>query len=74
VEVPDVPPAEPNAPAPLSGERLLLAECLGRYEDAGVPGLCEVLAAHPGEAPRLLQRVLLLAKLGLLPEPPAAPG
>ena len=57
-------PDETQAPS-------LLVECLRRYEDGGAEGLCSVLRLHPAEAPTLLHRVLLLAELGLLPEPPA---
>jgi hypothetical protein len=59
-------------PEPLSKDGVLLAECLLRYADEGVPGLCAVLTAHPARARRLLRRVLLLADLGLLPDPPGS--
>ena len=64
------PPAEATAddvPA-----RRLLVECLDGYEERGAEGLCSVLRRHPERAAVLLRRVLLLAELGLLPDPPAS--
>jgi len=49
----------------------LLVECLQHYEDGGPEGLCTVLRRHPGEAAALMRRLILLAELGLLPDPPA---
>lgn len=60
-------PTLPDAPPP---DVELLAECLSRLQDAGLPGLCVVLREHPAEARRLLRRLRLLAALGLLPDPP----
>ncbi len=51
----------------------LLAECLQRLEDEGAAGVAAVLRAHPDLARDLLRRLLLLAELGLLPDPPAEP-
>ena len=59
-----VAPDEAEAPS-------LLAECLRRYEDGGAEGLCSLLRQHPAEAPTLVGRMLLLAELGLLPDPPS---
>ena len=61
------PLAAPDAPSP---DVTLLAECLTRLQDAGLPGLCAVLREHPAEARRLLRRLRLLASLGLLPDAP----
>ena len=61
-----MPPVDPRAPAPTA----LLAECLAAFADEGSAGLADFLTAHPAQARRLLERVLLLAQLGLLPEPP----
>jgi hypothetical protein len=66
-DVPESPEPAPNEVPPAS----LLVECLRRYEDGGPEGLCSVLRGHPAAAPALLRRVLLLADLGLLPDPPA---
>ena len=65
--MPDSPASAPDEAQATS----LLVECLRRYEDGGAKGLCSVLRLHPGEAPALLHRVLLLAELGLLPDPPS---
>jgi hypothetical protein len=48
----------------------LLAEGLARYEEAGVAGLCTVLRSHPEHSREVVRRLLLLAELGLLPDPP----
>ncbi|HEX5011681.1 MAG TPA: hypothetical protein VFY71_14910 [Planctomycetota bacterium] len=67
--MPDLPaePAADDMPA-----SRLLAECLDGYEEGGAEGLSSVLRRHPERAQLLLRRVLLLAELGLLPEPPAS--
>ena len=49
--------------------RVLLVECLDRLQDGGTEGLCSVLRQHPELAEVLLHRFLLLAQLGLLPDP-----
>ncbi len=61
----------PLAPPP-SDPCALLAECLQRLEDEGATGVAAVLRAHPERARELLRRLLVLAELGLLPEPPPA--
>lgn len=62
------PPASP----PIDPSELL-AVCLQRFEDEGAAGVAAVLRAHPDLARNLLRRLLLLAELGLLPDPPAEP-
>ena len=52
----------------------LLAEGLARFEEAGVEGLCTLLREHPERSIEVLRRVLLLADLGLLPDPPRPAG
>ena len=52
----------------------LLAEGLARFEEAGVEGLCSLLREHPEQSTEVLRRVLLLADLGLLPDPPRHAG
>jgi hypothetical protein len=66
------PVSGPLAPPPSDASKLL-AECLQRLEDEGADGVAAVLRAHPELARELLRRLLVLAELGLLPEPPAAP-
>ena len=65
--MPDSPASAPDEAQATS----LLAECLRRYENGGAEGLCSVLRLHPGEAPALVRRMLLLAEVGLLPDPPS---
>ena len=65
--MPDSPASTPDKAEATS----LLVECLRRYEDGGAEGLCSVLRQHPGEAPALVRRMLLLAEVGLLPDPPS---
>jgi hypothetical protein len=67
-----VPVSGPPAPPP-SDPCALLAECLRRLESEGASGVADVLRAHPERAHELLRRLLVLAELGLLPEPPPAP-
>jgi len=67
-----VPVPGPLAPPPSDASELLAA-CLRRLEDEDAEGVAAMLRAHPERARELLRRLLVLAELGLLPEPPAAP-
>ena len=64
--------SDPSAPPELPEVTAVLAEGLARFEEAGVEGLCSVLREHPEQSSEVLRRVLLLADVGLLPDPPKA--
>jgi hypothetical protein len=62
---------ESAAPSDVPEETALVAECLARWQEGGIDGLSRVLREHPGQSRVVLRRLLLLAQLGLLPDPPA---
>src|SRR5260221_7415085 len=70
----DVAPAD-GASTPSGRLRDLLAECIDRVATDGMAGAEAVLAANPGHATALRERLLKLQRTGLLPQQePAAPA
>ncbi len=44
----------------------LVAECLERLEDEGIPAIFAVCRANPEEAPEILKRLIRLGEMGML--------